>query len=199
MLSLERAAFNLLLGPLQDIILKQKTLRLLKSVPILQMLSARELEVLAQVLKVQVFESGASILKQGEAGHTFYLIRKGEVCTSVLTTANKMKVFDASACFGYQSYPLLSSRHGDDAARCAPAFPRHTFKRIESAQSALEINPSAYFLRKDETSHHVSQQVLLLVVFFAFTFFDSGEKETDDTNDDNRCRSPRIASPARSC
>eukprot|EP00242_Pyramimonas_sp_CCMP2087_P014665 CAMPEP_0198203120 /NCGR_PEP_ID=MMETSP1445-20131203/6372_1 /TAXON_ID=36898 /ORGANISM="Pyramimonas sp., Strain CCMP2087" /LENGTH=907 /DNA_ID=CAMNT_0043874371 /DNA_START=201 /DNA_END=2924 /DNA_ORIENTATION=+ len=78
-LSLERAAFNLLLGPLQDIILKQKTLRLLKSVPILQMLSARELEVLAQVLKVQMFESGASILKQGEAGHTFYLIRTGEV------------------------------------------------------------------------------------------------------------------------
>ena len=52
--------------------------------PILQHLSDAELNNLGGCLKEAEFASGSNIICEGDEGHTFYIIREGEVkCTKV--------------------------------------------------------------------------------------------------------------------
>ena len=54
-------------------------LRVLKAIPMLQHLHDDEMRVLIQSLERERFEAGWDIIRQGEAGGTFYIIREGEV------------------------------------------------------------------------------------------------------------------------
>eukprot|EP00238_Polyblepharides_amylifera_P006267 CAMPEP_0196579758 /NCGR_PEP_ID=MMETSP1081-20130531/24493_1 /TAXON_ID=36882 /ORGANISM="Pyramimonas amylifera, Strain CCMP720" /LENGTH=934 /DNA_ID=CAMNT_0041899429 /DNA_START=182 /DNA_END=2986 /DNA_ORIENTATION=+ len=78
-LALERDAFNVLLGPLKDIIDKQNKLRMLRTVPILKTLSDMELDALSEVMAVVQYENKDVIIKQGTQGNVFFLIKSGEV------------------------------------------------------------------------------------------------------------------------
>lgn len=64
MLTLERLTFNSVLGPLADIIERQKKFRMLKNVPLLAPLTDVELLALADVCSEARFEHGESIITQ---------------------------------------------------------------------------------------------------------------------------------------
>ena len=56
----------------------------LSKVPILSHLKEEERQEMAGVLKEQEFQAGVNIICEGDEGHTFYIIREGEVkCTKV--------------------------------------------------------------------------------------------------------------------
>eukprot|EP00606_Chrysophyceae_sp_TOSAG23-5_P001104 GSChrysophyteH2.ASY1.ANO1.1091.1 assembled CDS len=77
--SLSREKFDLLLGPVQEMLARKMRIRILQSVPILSRLSENKLIKLAGVMRVQAFSDGAYVIKQGEEGSRFYIINEGEV------------------------------------------------------------------------------------------------------------------------
>ncbi len=83
-LSLDRAKFDMLLGPVQDVLARRMRIRILQSVPLLARLPESKLVRLAGVMRVQAFADNAHIIRQGEEGSRFYIINEGEVkCTRV--------------------------------------------------------------------------------------------------------------------
>jgi len=54
----------------------------LAKVPLLSNMDAYERSQLADALKIQHFADGATIVSQGEAGYTFYIIEEGEACAT---------------------------------------------------------------------------------------------------------------------
>ena len=71
--------FLSMFGPLQALLEKQMRLRILRSVPLLASLSNGELSKVAKSMRVQMFNPGASIIKEGEQGSRFYIINDGAV------------------------------------------------------------------------------------------------------------------------
>jgi len=81
-LCLDRVKFDMLLGTVQDVLAKRMRTRILQSVPLLSKLPEGKLVKLAGVMRVQSFQNGAYIIRQGEEGSRFYIINEGEVrCT----------------------------------------------------------------------------------------------------------------------
>lgn len=81
-LSLDRVKFDMLLGPVQDVLARRMRIRILQSVPLLSRLPESKLVRLAGVMRVQAFADKAYIIRQGEEGSRFYIINEGEVkCT----------------------------------------------------------------------------------------------------------------------
>jgi len=81
-LCLDRVKFDMLLGTVQDVLAKRMRTRILQSVPLLSKLPESKLVKLAGVMRVQSFQNGAYIIRQGEEGSRFYIINEGEVrCT----------------------------------------------------------------------------------------------------------------------
>jgi CRP-like cAMP-binding protein len=85
-LTLDRSAFDILLGPVQELLIKRMRIRILQSVPLLAKLSETKLIKLASVMRVQAFADGQFIIRQGEQGSRFYIINEG-VCTHPLDDA----------------------------------------------------------------------------------------------------------------
>ncbi|KAJ0407956.1 hypothetical protein ATCC90586_001984 [Pythium insidiosum] len=76
---MDRAQFTKLLGPLRSLIDRQMRIRVLRSVPLLSSLTDDELDILAHALNVVSFEDNATIIKEGDAGDTFFMISDGKV------------------------------------------------------------------------------------------------------------------------
>eukprot|EP01038_Epipyxis_sp_PR26KG_P007986 gene7986-10829_t len=88
-LSLERSKFDMLLGSVQDILAKRMRVRILQSVPLLSKLPESKLAKLSNVMRVQSFQDGAYIIRQGEEGSRFYIINEGEVRCTRITAPGK--------------------------------------------------------------------------------------------------------------
>ncbi len=86
LLSLNRKQFDSLLGSLRDVMDLQMHVRILKSVPLLKDLTDRNLEVIANALISERYEVGSSIIRQGEEGDSFYIIKDG---VAKVTRSNK--------------------------------------------------------------------------------------------------------------
>ena len=78
-MTLDRTTFVELLGPLADVMDHNLGLRVLRSVPMLQHLDDDEMRVLIRSLEREQFDEGMSVIRQGEVGSTFYIIREGSV------------------------------------------------------------------------------------------------------------------------
>ncbi|DAZ94562.1 TPA: hypothetical protein N0F65_004178, partial [Lagenidium giganteum] len=76
---MDRTQFTKLLGPLRSLIDRQMRIRVLRSVPLLSSLTDDELDILAHALNVVSFEDNSKIIKEGDAGDTFYMISDGKV------------------------------------------------------------------------------------------------------------------------
>lgn len=89
-LTLDRVKFDMLLGPVQEVLAKRMRIRILQSVPLLSKLPDNKLVKLSSVMRVQSFNDGAYIIRQGEEGSRFYIINEGEVrCTRLNASTNK--------------------------------------------------------------------------------------------------------------
>ena len=89
-LTLDRVKFDLLLGPVQELLIKRMRIRILQSVPLLARLAEPKLVKLASVMRVQAFADGQHIIRQGEEGSRFYIINEGEVrCTRAVSATQE--------------------------------------------------------------------------------------------------------------
>lgn len=70
----------------------------LKKVPIFDKLPAGELEFIARSLKERVYEPGTAIVKQGDAGLGFFLIKQGRV--EVTHDGHRIRDLGAGEFFG---------------------------------------------------------------------------------------------------
>lgn len=79
---------------------------LLAGVDIFKPLSDKEHLMLATELREEIYAAGETILKQGDEGSTFYIIKSGEVDVSVLRGKRDLKVAELSATgfFGEMSF-----------------------------------------------------------------------------------------------
>ena len=69
--------FSRLFGPLRDLIQQQMRMRILKSVPLLSHLDDHALDKLADAMRIQLFDAGKYVIKEGDKGSRFYIINAG--------------------------------------------------------------------------------------------------------------------------
>ncbi len=79
LMALDREGFNELLGPLRDALDHELGVRVLNSISFLTSLTSKERDRVIQACSIDYFIGGTQILKEGEVGDTFYIIKKGEV------------------------------------------------------------------------------------------------------------------------
>ena len=109
LLALDREAFNRVLGPLRALLDANATLRVLATISILSKLSKRELKKVAARFQERVFKAGELIIKQGDPGAEFFIIKSGRADVTVETrgTETKVKTLEGGAYFGEMA--LLTS------------------------------------------------------------------------------------------
>jgi len=78
-LTLSRSDFNDILGGLQQLLEHNFRARVLKGVELLSTLTDAERSELTDLLVEQTFEAEEQIIKQGDTGDKFYIIKEGEV------------------------------------------------------------------------------------------------------------------------
>ena len=98
--TLDRVSFDVLLGPVQELLIKRMRIRILQSVPLLAKLSEAKLIKLASVMRVQAFADGQYIIRQGEEGSRFYIINEGEVVCTRKLDESAATVFNSTTAGG---------------------------------------------------------------------------------------------------
>ncbi|KAG6622913.1 AGC/PKA protein kinase [Phytophthora cinnamomi] len=88
LIALDRQAFNDQLGSLREVIDHNMSMRVLQSIPMLKILSLIEKEKLFLALEPVSFTGGEFVIKEGEHGTTFYIIKNGSaiVAKSITST-----------------------------------------------------------------------------------------------------------------
>ena len=106
--------FSRLFGPLRDLIQQQMRMRILKSVPLLSHLDDHVLDKLADAVRIQLFDAGKYVIKEGDKGSRFYIINAGaaKVTKNIMQGGRKtgeedVGVLNANEFFGERA--LLSA------------------------------------------------------------------------------------------
>lgn len=76
-MALDRENFDKLLGPLRDVLDHNMNLRVLQSIKLFEKLSNQEKKKLAQSFTFERFAAGTVIIRQGEQGKKFYILKEG--------------------------------------------------------------------------------------------------------------------------
>ncbi len=82
-MALDRHAFTELLGPLHDVLANNLGRQVLRGVPLLKSVSASDVEKIVDAFRLVIFEDGAYMIKQGDSGDTFYIIKEGNAKVTV--------------------------------------------------------------------------------------------------------------------
>lgn len=82
LIALDRQAFDDLLGSLREVIDHNMSMRVLQSIPMLKILSSSEKEKLFQALEPISFADGEFVIKEGDHGTAFYIIKSGSAVVS---------------------------------------------------------------------------------------------------------------------
>ncbi|TMW66433.1 hypothetical protein Poli38472_004198 [Pythium oligandrum] len=77
LIALDRQAFDDLLGSLREVIDRNMSMRVLQSIHLLKNLSPYEKEKLFSALEPVSFKDGEYVIKEGDKGTTFYIIKSG--------------------------------------------------------------------------------------------------------------------------
>jgi CRP-like cAMP-binding protein len=97
-MALDRESFNSLLGPLCDVLSRNMNLRILNSITLFEKLSKFEKRKLVQSLELEKFAAGVTIIKQGELGESFYIIKEGNA--RVMVNGHEVSQLKAGMYFG---------------------------------------------------------------------------------------------------
>jgi CRP-like cAMP-binding protein len=76
-MALDRESFNLLLGPLKEVLDHNMNLRILNSIKLFEKLSTNERKKMSQSFAYERHAAGAVIIKQGDKGNKFYILKDG--------------------------------------------------------------------------------------------------------------------------
>lgn len=77
LLAFDRDAFESVLGSLRDLLDKKANMRMLVAVPIIARLPPRERDAAYDMFKLETFKAGEVVVREGDAGTKFYLIKMG--------------------------------------------------------------------------------------------------------------------------
>ena len=88
-LQLSRVRFIELLGDLTAVIRHNFNMKVLGGVEMFKALRPEEMETLVRALHEVTFEKGHRIIKQGEQGDSFYILKSGTVQVTIADAAGK--------------------------------------------------------------------------------------------------------------
>jgi len=138
-MALDRLSFNALLGPLKEVLDNNMNLRILNSIKIFEKLNKNERKILAKSLTLEVFTVGTVIIKQGDVGRKFYIMKDGEA--KVLVDETEVSKLATGTYFGEMALLDDDVRKASViATRTSECFvlDRDTFSRIlNSLQHAI--------------------------------------------------------------
>ena len=126
--------FSRLFGPLRDLIQQQMRMRILKSVPLLSHLDDHVLDKLADAMRIQLFDSGKYVIKEGDKGSRFYIINAGaaKVTKNTKTGEEDIGVLNANEFFGERALLSAEPRQANiiatEALECL-VLDRDSFKK----------------------------------------------------------------------
>lgn len=105
LLALDRVNFENLLGPLRETLDYNLGIRVLKSVPLLAKLEQKERSKLVKELVERHFKAGAYIIKQGEPGSEFFIVKNGELKVTATNSGAEVEIggLAAGEYFGEQA------------------------------------------------------------------------------------------------
>lgn len=86
LIALDRELFNSLLGPLREVLDHNLNLRIIESVKLFSSLTDREKALVARSFEHETFAPGSDIVREGDKGRKFYIIKDG---TAVVTVGGK--------------------------------------------------------------------------------------------------------------
>lgn len=165
LMALDRDAFNSLLGPILDLLTHNSNLRVLNSVKLFANLSNSERRKICQSFDLESFAANAIIIKQGDPGSKFYILKSGT--TKVVADDKEVGQLVAGSYFGEMA--LL-----DDETRKASVIAttdcecfvldRATFTRILGSMQHIisrEANQRMEILRESSN--------ILFIFFFDHT------------------------------
>ncbi|GAB9477453.1 hypothetical protein Gpo141_00014529, partial [Globisporangium polare] len=96
LIALDRQAFDDLLGSLREVIDHNMSMRVLQSIPLLKHLSQLERRKLFSALEPVTFKDGEFVIREGEKGTTFYIIKSGSAIVKksmdVTQSAEKLQI-----------------------------------------------------------------------------------------------------------
>mmetsp|Transcript_20020 Transcript_20020/g.30469 ORF Transcript_20020/g.30469 Transcript_20020/m.30469 type:complete len:773 (-) Transcript_20020:766-3084(-) len=122
LLALDREAFQRVLGPLRALLDRNLSTRVLRSLELLKNLTEEEHKKAITLFRERHFEPGIPIVKQGDAGDEFFIIKTGKA--TVLIGESTVKNLEAGDYFGEMA--LLSKEprkatveaHAQDGCDC---------------------------------------------------------------------------------
>lgn len=77
LMALDRETFNGLLGPLREVIDHNMNMRVLSSIKLFDKLSRTEKAKVARSFEFETFSSGSTIIREGDKGKKFYILKEG--------------------------------------------------------------------------------------------------------------------------
>ena len=100
LLKLNRDDFDMMLGPLKQIITMNMNMKVLQKVQLFESLNMLELEEIAEALKPETFRQGEVIIKEGEIGKKFYILKAGQASVSSKAKGGDIFRFKEGTFFG---------------------------------------------------------------------------------------------------
>ncbi len=97
-MALDRESFQNLLGPLRDVLDHNMNLRILSSIKLFEKLSHQEKKKLSQSFKIEEFKAGSAIVKQGDPGKKFFIIKDGSA--KVVVDDKEVTILKSGTYFG---------------------------------------------------------------------------------------------------
>jgi CRP-like cAMP-binding protein len=97
-MALDRESFNSLLGPLRDVLDHNMNLRVLSSIKLFEKLSNQEKKKLAGSFQVEKFDDNATIIRQGDPGSKFYILKEGTA--KVMVDSKEVAQLKSGTYFG---------------------------------------------------------------------------------------------------
>ncbi|ETV90376.1 AGC/PKA protein kinase [Aphanomyces invadans] len=106
--ALDRQAFDEILGSLREVMDRNMSMRVIQSVPILKSLLPSSRASLFAALTTQSFEDGQSVIKEGEPGSTFYIIKSGHAVVSKMSGSTVVEIAKLSVGEFFGEMALLN-------------------------------------------------------------------------------------------
>jgi len=86
LMALDRESFNSLLGPLRELIDHNMNMRVLSSIKLFDKLTAQEKSKIARSFEFETFAPGTTIIREGDKGKKFYILKEGQAKVTVKNT-----------------------------------------------------------------------------------------------------------------